>query len=47
MSVVIPAFCASVVSSAAELAALAQKAGITTLTVRAYPLYGRLVAVAA
>ena len=33
--------------SAAELAALAQKAGITTLTVRAYPLYGRLVAVAA
>jgi hypothetical protein len=33
--------------SAAELAALAQKAGITTLTVRVYPLYGRLVAVAA
>jgi len=33
--------------SAAELAALAQKAGISTLTVRVYPLYGRLVAVAA
>ncbi len=31
--------------SAAELSTLAQKAGITTLRVRAYPLLGRLVAV--
>jgi hypothetical protein len=31
--------------SAAELTTLAQKAGITTLRVRAYPLLGRLVAV--
>src|SRR2546425_898080 len=33
--------------SAAELTTLAQKAGITTLTVRAHPIYGRLVAVTA
>ena len=33
--------------SAAELTTLAQKAGIPTLTVRAYPLYARLVAVTA
>ena len=33
--------------SAAELTALAQKAGITTLRVRAHPIYGRLIAVTA
>jgi hypothetical protein len=33
--------------SAAELTALARKAGIPTLTVRAHPLFGRLVAVTA
>src|SRR5213594_1568777 len=33
--------------SAAQLAALAQKAGITTLRVRAHPIYGRLIAVTA